>query len=67
MRGLYDGNLAALDAHMDAEDRWLDSRPKCDICGDPIQDEFYYDIDGDKYCEKCKENYDYERRVWIDG
>lgn len=26
----------------------------CDICGGPIaQDEFYFDIDGTAYCERC--------------
>ena len=35
---------------------WLDSRPKCDECGDPIQDEVYYVIGFDKVCENCLDN-----------
>ena len=41
-------------------DRWdreqtdrLNSLPKCDICGEPIQDEYMYEIGGDRYCESC--------------
>jgi formylmethanofuran dehydrogenase subunit E len=31
----------------------LDKYPKCDICGEPITDEFFYDIDGTFICEEC--------------
>lgn len=27
--------------------------PKCGKCENPIQDDFYYDIDGDILCEDC--------------
>jgi formylmethanofuran dehydrogenase subunit E len=40
----------------EAEDeRWLSSRPVCDRCGEPIQEDGYYDIDGEKWCRACVE------------
>lgn len=27
--------------------------PECDWCGENIQEEHYYDIDGDKVCDEC--------------
>ena len=38
------------------EQSWLDSLPKCDFCGEPIQD-YYFDLCGDKYCEKCMDEH----------
>ena len=38
----------------DAEEaRGLESLPHCDICGEPIQDEYYYEIHGEKICPEC--------------
>ena len=31
----------------------LDKLPKCDICGEPIQDDFLYDLDGTLVCDEC--------------
>ena len=31
----------------------LAERPKCDICGEPIQDDHYYQINGDNVCPRC--------------
>lgn len=61
----YDGNIAALDAHETADARWLDSRPVCDICGEPIQEEFYYDVDGELYCKKCMDAWLYDMKRCI--
>jgi formylmethanofuran dehydrogenase subunit E len=36
---------------------WLKTLPKCDICGEPIQDEYYYEINGDKICPECLEDF----------
>lgn len=33
--------------------RWIQSRPVCVKCGEHIQDEVAYDIDGDIYCPQC--------------
>ena len=44
-------------------DRWdaeqskkLERLPKCGICGEPIQSEHYYEINGDNVCPDCLEN-----------
>ena len=31
----------------------LERLPKCDSCGEPIQDEFLWEIGGEVYCEEC--------------
>ena len=39
------------------EQKWLDSRPKCDHCNRPIQDEKLCDFDGTLICFECVENH----------
>lgn len=34
-------------------DRRLERLPKCRYCGEPIQDEYYFHIDGRIWCERC--------------
>lgn len=46
-------NYDAFEAYQASVDNWLDSRPVCIECGEPIQDDFLYDINGDIYCEEC--------------
>lgn len=37
-----------------AQERALARLPKCSICGEPIQDEHYYEFeDGRKMCPEC--------------
>ena len=38
------------------EERWLKSRPVCAWCGEPIQDEYCYEINGDLVCGRCIED-----------
>ena len=38
-------------------EEWLESRPVCDGCFNPIQDDHYYDINGEKMCEDCLIHY----------
>lgn len=38
------------DAEQEAE---LQKLPKCDKCGQPMQDEYCYDIEGEHICENC--------------
>lgn len=33
--------------------RKLEKLPKCDYCFDPIQDDCYYEINGEIICECC--------------
>lgn len=35
------------------EQEWLDSRPVCSICGEPIQEEYAYNYKGEWICEGC--------------
>lgn len=30
--------------------------PKCEKCGKPINDDFYYEIDAEILCEKCMQD-----------
>lgn len=31
----------------------LEKLPKCECCGEPIQDDFYYEINDEVICESC--------------
>lgn len=46
----FDAALAAQDR---AAYRWEQAAPTCCKCGWQIQDEHYYDVDGEIYCEEC--------------
>lgn len=35
------------------QEAWLRSRPKCDCCGEPIQEDFAYRINEELYCKDC--------------
>ncbi len=39
--------------HEAEQESKLEERPLCDCCEEPIQDDFYYDIGGEIYCENC--------------
>lgn len=61
---------AYLHMREDAEARYMRALPTCEGCGEKIEDEFLFDIDGRLYCEdcandlfrRCTENYmDYEK------
>lgn len=49
-------------AHEAALDRQLERLPVCRYCGEPIQDEHYFYIDGVICCEDCM-NEKYRRHV----
>lgn len=34
---------------------WLNSRPRCYACGEAIQTDICYGVDGHKYCLDCAE------------
>lgn len=36
---------------------WLDSLPQCAYCKEPIQDEKYFEIEGDPVHRECIESY----------
>lgn len=39
------------------ETQWLERRPKCDYCREPIQEEYMYHINGEFICENCLERF----------
>lgn len=39
------------------QDRQLERLPVCSYCEEPIQDEHFYLINGDAYCESCLDNH----------
>lgn len=40
------------------------SLPSCDICGEPITDDYYYDLNGEIYCERCMDYYRKPIEMW---
>lgn len=34
-------------------EKWLESRPVCDKCGEPIQDDHMYFVYPHQYCPEC--------------
>jgi formylmethanofuran dehydrogenase subunit E len=47
-------------------ERRLASRPRCEDCGEHIQDEFYFEVEGDILCEECMHDR-YRKAVDADG
>lgn len=39
--------------HEAQQEEELSRCPKCDVCGEPIQDEYCYQIEGVAICEYC--------------
>ena len=37
--------------------KWLEGLPVCDVCGEPIQDEKYFQKDGENICLHCLEHF----------
>ena len=46
-------NYALFEQYQRERDNWLGSRPKCEYCGEDIQDDYFYVIDGCKVCGEC--------------
>lgn len=44
-------------AHEREQERWLARLPVCDICGHPVQDDHYYEINGEVICERCLDDH----------
>ena len=41
----------------------LDKLPVCSECGEPIQDDFCFEINGELICESCLEN---NHKKWVE-
>lgn len=50
-------NYDLWEAHDKEQERALEKLPVCGECGEPIQDDFAYKIDGEIICEDCLKAY----------
>lgn len=50
-------------AHEWKQAQELKKLPECCMCGNPIQDEVYFEDDGEKFCEDCW--HDHVRDVYM--
>ena len=48
-----DDPIADFNAYDQECENWLASRPKCDWCGEHIQDDFAFEIGDDLVCDEC--------------
>ena len=44
-------------SHDAYQEERLNSLPQCDECGEPLQDDYCYKIDGEYICEECMSNH----------
>lgn len=49
MRDNYDMWLS----HDNAQEDWLQKRPKCCLCGEHIQEDYAVQLGSDLYCDRC--------------
>lgn len=57
-----DDPLRDFDRYDSEQQRNLDMLPKCDICGEPIQDDYCYEINDELICHECLEA-NYKKRI----
>ena len=50
-----DDPLADFARHEAEQEAWLAKRPVCADCDEPIQDDHYFDINGEAICPDCME------------
>lgn len=50
---LSDNPIADFDRYDAACQREEERLPVCEICGEPIQDDYLYDLEGTIICEEC--------------
>ena len=47
-------NLDMFNAYSARQEEMLSRCPKCSECGDPIQEEHSFEVDGNPYCYECR-------------
>lgn len=52
-----DDPLMDFEHHDREQAKRLAKLPKCDYCEDPVQDDFYYEINGEVICECCLDRF----------
>ncbi len=45
------------DRHDREQAKRLAELPVCDVCDDPIQEDFYFEINGENICECCMDRF----------
>ena len=55
-------NYSLWEAHEAEQEKLLERLPVCRYCGEPIQDDHYFYIEGVIYCEDCM-NEKYSRHI----
>ena len=53
MTRITDDPIADAERWIREQDKQLERLPHCDYCGEPIQEEYYFDLCGDRVCERC--------------
>lgn len=48
-----DNPVADAERYYADQEREMQKLPKCSECGEPITDDFCWDIDGEIYCQDC--------------
>ena len=46
-------NYSMWERHERKQEKWLGSRPLCSCCNEPIQEDYYYEINEEKICAEC--------------
>lgn len=57
-----DNPVRDAERHQADQDRELERLPVCCFCDNPIQNEHFYEINGEAICPDCLENY-FKRRT----
>ena len=52
-----DDPLMDFEHHDREQTKRLAELPVCDVCEDPIDDDFYYEINGENICEHCMDHF----------
>ena len=47
-------NLDMFNSYSARQEEMLSRCPKCSSCGDPIQEEHLFEVDGELYCFDCR-------------
>lgn len=42
---------------------WLESRPRCDYCDEPIEEDYAYEFGDDLICETCLQDYIHDNHL----
>lgn len=51
------GNYERWERYDAEQEKWLKERTVCSECGEHIQEDYLYEIDGDLVCQDCLKDY----------